>query len=100
MALGVQEEARCVGGEDNIRARWHMEVDRIGSELEVIVFVDSRPDRHWTVELFHDYGRFLHQQRIDTFEIVRHVEDGPGTDRIGFNAVQADGQVCRGVINV
>lgn len=100
VALGKQEQAKCVGGKDNIRARWHMEVDRIHGELEVVIAVDGRSDRHWTVELFHDYGRFTKQQRIDDFEIVRHVKDRPGTDRIGFKAVQADGQVCRGIINL
>lgn len=99
VALGTQEQGTCVGGEDHIRAQWRMEVDRIHGELEVVVSIDGRPDRHWTVELFHDYARFTKQQRIDDFEIVRHVEDRPGTDRISFKAVQADGQVCRGVIN-
>lgn len=100
VAYGVQKEGKCDGGEDNIRVRWHMEVDRTAGGLEVILALDVRHERAWTIELFQDYARFFHRTSIrdGDFEIVRTVPDSPGSDRIGFKALQTDGELCRGAI--
>ena len=100
VALGIQKQGRCTGGEDNINARWHMEVDKVGGSLQVILAMDVRHDRVWTIDLFQDYEPFFHKTRVrdGAFEVVRQVPDTAGTDRIGLWARQSDGQLCRGAI--
>jgi len=100
VALGVQKQGRCSGGEDDIHARWHMEVDKSDGGLQVVLAMDVRDARVWTVDLFQDYERFSRTTRVrdGDFQIVRQVPNTAGTDRIGLWARQADGQICRGSI--
>jgi hypothetical protein len=111
VGMGVMSAAPAMAGDDDVirhgscsgRADWKLKAKADDGRLEVEGEVDSNVNgQHWRWRILHDgnvsaRGRARTMGPSGSFDIERRVVNAPGTDRIGWRAVnRATGQTCSG----
>jgi hypothetical protein len=103
-ALAHDEDAR---GQCSGYATWRLKVTSDDGRLEVEGRVYAgRRGQPWKWQILHDGGVSYRGQATtagssESFRIERRVVDSPGTDRIGWRAVNTrSGQNCHGSVSI